>query len=198
MTSSGDERLDAQLGFILEIDKLKRILRQTVHLDCARRENDAEHSWHLAVMAMLLAEYANEAVDVKRVMQMVLIHDIVEIDAGDTFCYDEEGRKTQAAREQKAADRLFGLLPADQSSEFRAAWDEFESAATPEARYARAIDRMQPLLHNLETDGFAWKQHRVSREDVLSRNAPIGDAAPRLWEYLVARINEAQEKGWLL
>ncbi|MFT5127736.1 MAG: putative hydrolase of HD superfamily, partial [Rhodothermales bacterium] len=163
------------------------------------RENDAEHSWHLAVMAMLLAEYANEPnIDLKRVMQMVLIHDIVEIDAGDTFCYDQEGRIHQAAREQKAADRLFGMLPADQTAEMRGAWDEFEAAESAESRYARALDRMQPLLHNLETDGFAWKQHRVSLQDVLTRNAEIGNAAPKLWDYLVGRIKDAHKKGWLL
>jgi putative hydrolase of HD superfamily len=192
-------RLDSQVAFILEIDQLKRILRQTVHLDCARRENDAEHSWHLAVMAMLLVEYATEPnIDLKRVMQMVLIHDIVEIDAGDTFCYDVEGCKHQAAREQVAADRLFGMLPTDQATEMRAAWDEFEAAESAESRYARALDRMHPLLHNLETDGFAWKQHRVTHKAVLARNAPIGDSAPALWNYLVARIDDAREKGWLL
>jgi putative hydrolase of HD superfamily len=197
MISSGDSRLDAQLAFILEIDQLKRVLRQTVHLDRARRENDAEHSWHLAIMAMMLAEYASEAVNVTRVMQMVLLHDIVEIDAGDTFCYDVEGRKHQTQREQQAADRLFGLLPGDQAAEFRAAWDEFEAAESAESRFARAIDRMQPLLHNLETDGFAWQQHRVTRAEVVERNAPIGNSAPQLWEYLLARIDDAHQQGWL-
>ena len=197
MKSCGDSRLDAQLSFILEIDALKRVLRQTVHLDRARRENDAEHSWHLAVMVMLLAEYSTQPIDIRRVMQMVLLHDIVEIDAGDTFCYDVEGRKLQADRERVAADRLFGLLPADQAAEFRGAWDEFEAAESAESRFARAVDRMQPLLHNLETDGFAWKQHRVTRDEVVERNCPIGDAAPKLWTYLLTRIDDAHARGWL-
>src|SRR5262249_50705513 len=147
------DRLARQIAFIIEIDKAKQVLRQTLLMDGSRLENDAEHSWHLAVMALLLAEYAGEAVDLLRVLKMVLIHDLVEIDAGDTFVYDVEALATRREREERAADRIFGLLPADVEEEFRALWEEFEAQATPEARFAAALDRLQPLLHNYHTGG---------------------------------------------
>ena len=191
-------RLQQQLRFILEIDRLKQVFRQTYLLDGSRKENDAEHSWHLAVMAMLLAEHAaGDGIDVPRVMKMVLVHDLVEIDAGDTFCYDEAGNATKAAREQAAADRLFALLPADQGAEIRSLWEEFEARATPEARFAAALDRLQPLLHNLHTEGRAWREHGVTAEMVIARNRHIADGAPALWALVERLIRAAVAKGHL-
>jgi putative hydrolases of HD superfamily len=192
-------RLDQQLNFILEIDKLKSILRQTpITGPEPRQENDAEHSWHIAVMASLLAEYASFAVDVPRVMQMLLIHDIVEIDAGDTFAYDTAGYSDKEERERLAADRLFGLLPAGQASEFRALWDEFEAVATPESRYANALDRLQPLLLNSRTGGGSWRNHHITRAQVLTRMEPIRTGAPELWPAVLAIVDDASARGWLL
>jgi putative hydrolase of HD superfamily len=192
-------RLDQQLGFILEIDKLKSILRQTPISGAERRqENDAEHSWHIAVMAALLCEYAAAAVDVSRVIQMLLIHDIVEIDAGDTFAYDAAGYSDKEERELRAADRLFGLLPAGQAAEFRALWDEFEAAATPESRYANALDRLQPLLLNSRTGGGSWRNHQVTRAQVFARMEPVRTGTPELWEVVLRIVDDATERGWLL
>ena len=192
------EKLKKQIAFIIEIDKLKHIFRQTFLMDASRRENDAEHSWHLAVMAILLAEYAeDEHLDVLRVVKMVLIHDIVEIDAGDTYCYDEEGAKDKAEREQKAADRLFNMLPSEQAEEFRILWEEFEACATPQARFAASLDRFQPLLHNYETKGQSWKEHRITSSQVLERNKPIQNGAPLLWQYTEELIADAIDKGYL-
>ena len=153
------QRLLAQVSFITEIDKLKTIQRQTLLLDGSRQENDAEHSWHLAMMVVVLAEYSNRPIDVARVVKMVLVHDVVEIDAGDTFAYDEGAHHDKEAREQTAADRLFGLLPKDQAMEMRALWDEFEAGETADAQFANAVDRMQPVLHNALTGGKQWLKH---------------------------------------
>jgi putative hydrolase of HD superfamily len=183
---SSDPTRNRQLAFFKEIDAVKLIQRQTVLMDGSRRENDAEHSWHLAIMVWLLAETSGQKLDLARMMQMALIHDIVEIDAGDTFCYDEEGRKTQYARECKAADRIYAILPEQQGSRLRELWDEFEARETPESKFVAAVDRMQPLLHNLCTDGQAWRKHGVKREQVLERNAPIADALPDWWEEIQA------------
>jgi putative hydrolase of HD superfamily len=192
-------RLSQQLAFILEIDKLKSILRQTPITSSERRlENSAEHSWHLAVMAALLAEYAPSAVDTLRVTRMLLVHDIVEIDAGDTFAYDAEGYSDKEERERLAADRLFGLLPADQGAELRALWDEFEAAATPESRFANALDRLQPLLLNSRTGGGSWSNHHVTRAQVLTRMEPIRTGAPELWSVVTAIVDDASARGWLL
>lgn len=192
------EKLKKQIAFIIEIDKLKHVFRQTFLMDASRRENDAEHSWHLAVMAILLSEYAeDEHLDVLRVVKMVLIHDIVEIDAGDTYCYDEAGAKDKAEREQKAADRLFNMLPLEQAEEFRILWEEFEACATPEARFAASLDRFQPLLHNYETKGQSWKEHRITSSQVLERNKPIQNGAPLLWQYTEELIADAIDKGYL-
>jgi putative hydrolase of HD superfamily len=192
------ERLSRQIEFIKEIDKLKRVLRQTVLMDGSRQENDAEHSWHLAMMVLLLAEYAAEpALDRLKVLQMVLVHDIVEIDAGDTFCYDDEAAKTKSGRERLAADRLFGMLPTDQGAYFRALWDEFEARITPEARFAAAIDRLQPLLHNVVTEGAAWRKHGVTLAAVLQRNAHIAEGAPVLWGLARAMVEESAARGHL-
>lgn len=192
-----DDRLARQIRFILEIDRLKQVLRQTVLTDRSRNENDAEHSWHLAVMAILLHEYAAEAVDVLRVVKMVLVHDLVEIDAGDTFCYDAEGAKDKAQRETAAAERIFPLLPPDQAAEVRALWEEFEARRTPEARFAAALDRLQPLLHNYHTQGFAWRQHGVTVDRVLDRNRHMDEGAPALWAYAKAFIEDAVRRGYL-
>lgn len=190
-------RLLDQVRFILEIDRLKSVLRQTVLVDETRRENSAEHSWHLATMAFLLHEYAAEPVDLMRVMKMVLVHDIVEIDAGDTFCYDETANLGKLEREQAAADRIFNLLPEEQASELRSLWDEFESGQTSEARFACALDRLQPVLLNLAIRGGSWSRHGISAHQVVKRNSPIGDGAPELWQYVEEKIREAVASGVL-
>ncbi len=192
------ERLRRQIGFLVEVDKVKRILRQTMAIGTDRHENDAEHSWHLAVMAVLLSEYLEGGrVDILKVLKMVLIHDVVEIDAGDTYCYDEEAAEGKRERETRAADRIFGLLPRDQSQELRALWQEFEERNTPESRFANALDRLQPLLLNYHTDGRSWQRHGVRSEKVFKRVAPIADSAPRLWEYAAGLIRKAVEEGIL-
>ena len=188
-------RLAKQLAFILEIDKLKQVGRQTYLLDLTRKENDAEHSWHLAVMALLLSEYAREEVDLLKVLKMVILHDIVEIDAGDIFCYDDAAHCHKEEREREAADRLFGLLPAGQGREFRRIWEEFEERESPEARFAAALDRLQPLLHNFHTRGKSWQEHGVTRDRVLDRNRHIQDGSPLLWEEAVRLIQEAVDRG---
>lgn len=183
-------RLDRQLRFISEVDKLKSVERMTSLIGGARRENSAEHSWHLAVMAPLLAEYAPEELDIARVMTMLLVHDVVEIDAGDTFAYDEAGAAGQHERESRAAERLFGLLPDDQARELRSCWDEFEARETPEARFAVALDRFQGLLMNRGNSGGTWKIHGISREQVLERMAPIREGAPALWNVVLTVLGE--------
>ncbi|OPZ59826.1 MAG: 5'-nucleotidase [Deltaproteobacteria bacterium ADurb.Bin510] len=191
-------RLERQLEFIREIDGLKHILRQTYLMDASRQENDAEHSWHIALMALVLAEHANEPVDVLRVIAMLLIHDLVEIDAGDTFLYsDERARQAHRAAEERAADRIFGLLPAEQARRFRELWEEFEAKASPEACYAAALDRLQPLLHNFATEGLAWRNHGVRREQVVALNSAIAKGSQGLWDYAQRLIDEAVARGYL-
>ncbi len=191
-------RLGRQIGFILEIDKLKSVLRRTWLTDQSRRENSAEHSWHLALMTVLLREYAAEKdLDVLRVVKMVLIHDLVEIDAGDTLVYDTVGARDKRAREEKAADRLFRLLPPDQAAEIRGLWEEFEDRRTPEARYAAALDRLQPILHNYHTQGRAWKEHGVTSAMVIDRNQHIAEGSPSLWEFVQGLVRDAVAKGYL-
>ena len=190
------ERLERQFDFFREIDKEKLIGRQTYLTGAGRKENDAEHAWHMAVMALLLSEYANEDIDVLRTISMILIHDIVEIDAGDTYAYDEEGKTTQRERERMAAERLFGLLPDDQGVRFRELWDEFEAAVTPEARFARAMDNIQPLMLNAATDGKAWREHGVHLEQVLGRQERTKYGSEQLWEYAYETfIRPNVEKG---
>lgn len=191
---AGDRRLDRQIEFLCAIDELKRVQRQTTLLDGSRRENSAEHSWHLALYAIVLAEYGG-GLDVHRVLRMVLVHDIVEIDAGDTFIYDEAGQADKQDRERRAADRLFALLPADQGGRLRAAWEEFEERRTPEARFAYAIDRLQPLLHNHRTAGAAWRRHGITAGQVAAKNAPIAAGAPRLWKLARSLIAESVRRG---
>jgi putative hydrolase of HD superfamily len=189
------DRLARQLQFILEIDKLKSVYRRTYLIDGARHENSAEHSWHLAMLALILAEHANEPLDVAKVVKMVLVHDIVEIDAGDTYIYDAQGDK--AERERIAADRVFGLLPEDQEAEFRGLWEEFETGATPEARFAAALDRFIPQLHNYHTQGRSWKEHGITAERVLTRNVEISHGSVTLWEWTQTLIERAVTEGLL-
>jgi putative hydrolases of HD superfamily len=191
------DRLQQQLAFILEIDKLKSILRQTLLLDRSRRENSAEHSWHLAIMASLLLEYAQGPVDVARVTRIVLVHDIVEVDAGDTFAYDTVNLATKNERERRAADRIFGLLPPEQGGELRALWEEFEAEQTPEAQYANALDRLQPCLFNANTEGGTWKMHSPTIDKVQKRMGPVKLYLPKVWPVVEKIINEAVEKGWI-
>ncbi|PIE33407.1 phosphohydrolase [candidate division KSB3 bacterium] len=192
------ERLEQQIAFIVEIDKLKHIYRRTFLMDGSRTENDAEHSWHLAVMAMLLVEHAKEEqLDLLHIVKMVLIHDLIEIDAGDTYLYDEQAAQDKAEREQRAADRLFAMLPDEQAREFRALWDEFEEKETPEAKFATSLDRMQPLLHNYHTQGKSWQQHGVTSDRVVQRCSEIEIGSPALWEYAQNLIHQSVEKGYL-
>ncbi len=192
------ERLERQVGFILEVDKLKEVFRQTLCTQSRRAENDAEHSWHLCLAAIVLAEHANEPrLDVLRVLKMLIIHDLVEIDAGDTFAYDTARMAGQHEREARAADRVFGLLPADQCASFRALWDEFEEQATPEAKFAAAIDRFQPVLLNCGTEGAAWKRHGVTADRVRARNGSIAEGSKALWEEAARRISQAVDAGHL-
>ncbi len=177
------ERLNRQFDFIREIDKEKSINRQTYISDASRKENDAEHAWHAAVMTVLLSEYANDKIDVLKTVSMLLMHDIVEIDAGDTYAYDEEGRKTQRQREERAAQRIYGMLPKDQEVKMRNLWEEFEEAKTPEAKFARAMDHIQPILLNAATDGRAWEEHGVALSQILKRNAATADGSKELWDY---------------
>lgn len=192
-------RLAQQIAFILEIDKLKHIMRQSYLLDTSRRENDAEHSWHLAIMAVLLYEYVAEpGTDLRRVIEMVLVHDLVEIDAGDTFLYDTAGNVDKAARELAAADRIFGLLPADQGAYLRGAWEEFETGQTKEVRFARAIDRIEPILLNYYTQGRMWRENEVTVDKVLERNTPpLTQGAPTLAPHILNLIHDAQARGYL-
>ena len=191
-------RLKKQIQFILEIDRLKKIVRQTLLTDQSRKENDAEHSWHIALMAILLLEHAEDkGIDIQRVVAMLLVHDLVEIDAGDTFCYDEAGNEDKLEREIKAAERLFNILPKDQAAYFRELWDEFEARQTPESRFAAAMDRLQPLLHNYHTQGGTWKEHHVRKGQVIERNHPIAFGSAALWEYAEGLIDDAVDKGYL-
>ena len=177
------DRLEQQFEFRREMDKEKFIGRQTYLSDGKRKENDAEHAWHMAIMTILLSEYANEEIDVLKTVTMLLIHDIVEIDAGDTYAYDEEAKKTQKEREQKAAERIFGLLPPDQGEKFKKIWEEFEARETKEARFARTMDNLQPVMLNDATDGKAWVEHGVHLEQIMKRNQNTAEGSETLWEY---------------
>ena len=192
-----DERLQKQLDFVLEIDKEKNIFRQTHLSGHGRRENDAEHAWHMAVMAYLLREYANEPVDIGRVMLMCLIHDIVEIEAGDTYAYDAESLKTQKAREDAAKEKIYSILPEDQKQELIALFDEFEDNETPEARYAHAMDNLQPLLLNHSNDGGDWIGHQVTAEQVYGRQRKTRLGSETLFQVSYAIIRENMKKGYI-
>lgn len=189
------ERFQKQLSFILEADKEKNILRQTHLSGHGRRENDAEHAWHMAMMIYLLKEYSNEGFDVAKAMMMALIHDIVEIDAGDTYAYDTEGLASQKEREARAAERIFGLLPIDQRDELLALFEEFEAAGSAEARFARAMDNFQPLLLNHSNGGADWRKHQVTRSKVVNRQKTSALGSERIWSYTEEIINENVKKG---
>jgi len=192
------EHLGQQLKFIMEIDKLKAVLRQSHLVEDKRRENSAEHCWHLAMATWIFADYAEESVDVWRVVKMALIHDIVEIDAGDVYIYSDFDETEKVRREQQAATRIFGLLPEDQALEFIALWEEFEARETAEARFAAAVDRLMPLLHNYYTQGLSWQKHKITSAQVYARNqARISEGSETLWQAAESLIQEAIAKGYL-
>lgn len=192
-----DERLKKQLDFLLEIDKSKEVIRQTYLSDGSRKENDAEHSWHLAIMAILLSEYANEDIDVLKTVSMVLIHDLVEIDAGDTYAYDVEGNKTKKEREIRAADRIFKILPKDQADKLRALWEEFERGDTPESIFAAALDKTQPVILTDNQGGKSWMEHGVKKSQISKRTEYVKEGSKELGEYINEAIKRNVEKGLL-
>ena len=192
-----EEDLARRLDFIYELDRLKTVLRQSVLIDDSRQTNSAEHSWHLAMVALTLAPYAVEPIDVARVVKILLVHDVVEIDAGDVFIYDETGRAEAEAAEQAAAERIFGLLPEPEASEFRSLWDEYETRSTPEGRFAYSCDRLQPLLLNVAVDGGSWRRHGVDAGRVKAVNGAIEVGLPDVWPVAEAMIDRAVEEGSL-
>ena len=189
---------EKQISFIMELDKIKKITRQTYLADGSRKENDAEHSWHLALMTFVLADYANEPIDVLKTMKMVLLHDVIEIDAGDTYAYDTEGNKTKRERELKAADRIFGLLPEAQQKEYRGLWDEFEAMETPESKFANMLDKVQPLFLNDASGGISWEEHGVKKSQVLKRDERVHEGSERIWEYAKSLIEKNAKYGKLI
>jgi putative hydrolase of HD superfamily len=184
-----DDRLERQVRFLVDADRLKSILRQTPLVDGSRPENSAEHSWHMILTVLVMREYVDGPLDVMRVCEMTAVHDLVEIDAGDTFAYDALANQSKAAREREAADRIFGQLPPDQSARLRALWEEFEAQATLESRFANAVDRLQPLLQNAYAGGGSWSAHGITRAQVLRRMAPIEDTMPALWPFVLEIID---------
>lgn len=193
------ERLDQQIAFCKEIDKEKFIGRQTYLTGATRKENDAEHAWHMAIMTLLLSEYANEKIDVLKTISMLLIHDLVEIDAGDTYAYDEEAKLSQRERELKAADRIFSMLPKDQGTKLRSLWDEFEEGTSPEAEFAHTMDNIQPTMLNAATNGQAWKERGVHLSQILKRNSNTAAGSQTLWDYAYQNfIQPNVEKGNIL
>jgi putative hydrolase of HD superfamily len=190
-----EQRLEQQMKFVLELDKIKSIVRQTYLANGERKEDDAEHSWHLALMCFTLAEYANEPIDVFRTMKMVLLHDVIEIDAGDTYAYDQAGNDTKRERELAAAERIFPLLPKDQAIEYRNLWDEFEDRKTPEAKFARVLDNAQPILLNDASGGKSWREHSVKKSQIMKRNEKTSEGSKKIWDYLERVIEENIKKG---
>lgn len=191
------ERLKKQIDFIIEVDKLKTIFRQSFITDKSKYENDAEHSWHLALMAFLLSEHTNEKIDLLKVIKMVLIHDLVEIDAGDTYCYDKKANLDKRDREVKCAQRIFNMLPDDQCREMFELWEEFEQMETPEAKYAAALDRLQPVMLNYTAEGLSWKNHGIHMEQVIERNRKIQNGSEKLWKAAEEMIHDGKKKGYL-
>ncbi|MEE3313857.1 MAG: HD domain-containing protein [Treponema sp.] len=194
---SGIERFDSQMRFVAEIDKMTHILRQTVLLDQSRRENDAEHSWHIAVMAQVLQEHFVENADLGRAVRMLTVHDLIEIYAGDTFAYDSVGNLSKEERERKSADKLFAMLPSDQGNEIRGLWEEFDSRSTPDSRFAACMDVLQPFFHNTLTQGHTWVEHSVKKSSVLRRMDIIKKWMPAIWPWVEANIRRGIEMGWL-
>ena len=191
-------RFEQQLLFLKEIEGMKQILRQTMLADYSRQENDAEHSWHFAVMAMILAEYADPEVNLYRVLKMALVHDLVEVYAGDTFAYDEQGNRDKEQREQQAADRIFGMLPEDQGKELRSLWEEFDAMETKDALYAACIDRLQPFINNYYTQGHTWRRGGVTPQQVYQRMEPVKRGTPKLWEFVEFVIQDGKRKGYFV
>ena len=191
------DRLKQQLAFLTEIDRMKTVDRRNVVIDRSRQEDDAAHSWHMAMFALVLAEYAPEALDMLTVLKLCLVHDLVEVYAGDTFCYDAAGNLDKAERERQAADKLFALLPAEQGNEYRTLWEEFDAPSTPEGWFAAAIDRLQPFILNFHTDGHTWHLAPVKRVDLLRRLDPIRTGIPALWPEVLKMVDEAIENGYL-
>lgn len=191
------DRLRQQLAFLMEIDKQKEIIRQTYLADGSRKETDAEHAWHLAMMCMILSEYANEKIDVPKTIMMVLTHDLVEIDAGDTYAYDQTGNQTKKERELKAADRIYGLLPEDQRKYLRALWDEFEAMETPEAKFANMLDKIQPVCLNDQSKGKSWVEHNVCKRQIMERNSKTHEGSDLLWDYIKKLIEKNVEAGFI-
>ena len=193
----GNIRLDQQLKFVAEIDKMTQIFRRTMLVDGSRRENDAEHSWHIAVMALLFTEYVKHKPDVGRAVKMLVVHDLIEIYAGDTFAFDVEGNKTKEQNEAAAADKLFAQLPTEQGAEIRALWEEFDDMKTPDSIYANCMDRIQPFLHNTLTTGATWKEGQVSKKQVEQRLAIVKENMPELWSWVEINIDNAIKHGWI-
>ena len=191
------KKLQQQMIFIAEVDKLKNIFRRTILTDSSRRENDAEHSWHLALMAIVLEEYAAEPVNLGRVLAMVTVHDLIEIYAGDTFAFDTAANQDKAQREQAAAEKLFGMLDQEQGHKFRQLWEEFDAMNTADARFAASLDRIQPFMHNVLTEGHTWKLGSVTKEQVYRRMSPVKTGTPALWPWLESQVASAIEKGWI-
>ncbi len=192
-----EKRIEGQLRFLIEIDKMKSVLRQTLLADGSHRENDAEHSWHLAMYAMILQEYAAGEINIDRVVQMVLVHDLIEVYAGDTFCYDASANTDKAQRENEAAEKLFSMLEPDQGAYYEALWREFDAEQTDDSRYAAAMDRIQPLMNNYMTGGHTWHLGDIHSADVYRRMAPIKVGAPKLWPVIEYIIEDCIKKGYL-
>ncbi len=192
------DRLQKQMEFIVEVDKVKKIMRQTYLSDASRKEDDAEHSWHLALMAVLLKEYSNEEVDLTKVIPMVLIHDLVEIDAGDTYAYSGESAAVTEARERKAAERVFGILPEDQGKVFRDLWEEFEAYETPEAKFAHVLDNCQPMLLNDASNGLSWTEHQVRKSQIYKRNEHTAEGSRKIWNYMQSLIQKHIDLGHVI
>lgn len=189
--------LKKELEFIIELDKMKNVFRQTSLIDKSRRENDAEHSWHIAVMTMLLSKYADESIDECRVIKMLLVHDLIEIYAGDTFCYDEIGNSNKKERERKAADKLFSMLPDKEGREIRKLWEEFEEMETEDALFAASMDRLQPMLQNYFSDGGTWKKFNISKEQVYERISPVKKSSKEIWRFVEYMLEDSFKKGFI-
>lgn len=192
-----NEDVNKILKFTAEIDKMTSVLRRTMLIDKSRRENDAEHSWHIAVMAILFEKFAPTGTDISRAVKMCIVHDLVEIYAGDTFAYDINGNKSKAEREAKAADKLFGMLPEDVGKEIRILWEEFDCMETPDAKYAACMDRIQPYLHNTLTDGHTWVEGKVSKTQVLERSGVIEETLPEVWDWVLKNVENGVKNGWI-
>lgn len=193
-----NERLLKDINFIVELDKMKSIYRRTEVINERKNEDDAEHSWHIAIMAMVLHEYSDEEIDLLKTIKMLLVHDLVEIYAGDTFCYDKVSNGDKKDREERAAEKIFGLLAEDKGKEFKALWEEFEAMETPEARFSASMDRLQPMLNNYNNGGGTWKEYSVSKKDIYKRIEPVKYSSKELWEFVLYMLEDAYNKGYIV